>query len=464
MTTTTAGFDFAQRHFGMAKLGDLRLSRRLVDLAACLRENPCGTLPQAMPDALALKGAYRMLGNPKVAYDRVVEPHITLTRKTCGEPGDYLLIEDTTTLSFSQREPIADMGILSEEGSQGLLLHTCLAAQIEGWSPTHSPELTLVGLFGQYCWSRADKEAWPEKTGWRKRGGESTRWAKAIHEIGSPPAGVRWTWVADREGDIFETIARCEEAGFDWVIRAGQPHKVATPEGWLFEAAKAGPVLGSHEVFLRARPGVSARTATVEVRARTLAMAPPRDLKAKYAAVTMQVVEVREVNAPPGVEALHWVLLTSHACDSYAAAKRVVEIYRHRWLIEDYHKVLKTGTRVEATQLSTAQRIENLVAIHAPIAADILKLRLLVETRPDEEVSEEVLTPQMLEVLEARYGRPEAPWTHVRAIVAVARMGGFQARKSDGLPGWLTIWRGWQKLAVLTEGYRLAILQQERHG
>ena len=33
---------------------------------------------------------------------------------------------------------------------------------------------------------------------------------------------------------------------------------------------------------------------------------------------------------------------------------------------------------------------------------------------------------------------------------AVARLGGFLARKSDGEPGWQTLWRGWLKLQDLT--------------
>ncbi len=28
----------------------------------------------------------------------------------------------------------------------------------------------------------------------------------------------------------------------------------------------------------------------------------------------------------------------------------------------------------------------------------------------------------------------------------VAKLGGFLGRKSDGDPGWITIWRGWEKL------------------
>ena len=40
-------------------------------------------------------------------------------------------------------------------------------------------------------------------------------------------------------------------------------------------------------------------------------------------------------------------------------------------------------------------------------------------------------------------------------ILAVGRLGGHMNRKSDGLPGWQTLWRGMARLTTLVEGYRL---------
>ncbi|MSU80383.1 MAG: hypothetical protein EXS16_20135, partial [Gemmataceae bacterium] len=34
--------------------------------------------------------------------------------------------------------------------------------------------------------------------------------------------------------------------------------------------------------------------------------------------------------------------------------------------------------------------------------------------------------------------------------------GGHQNRKCDGFPGWITLWRGWQKLQAMVDGYRAA--------
>ncbi|MCY3023785.1 MAG: IS4 family transposase, partial [Planctomycetota bacterium] len=53
-------------------------------------------------------------------------------------------------------------------------------------------------------------------------------------------------------------------------------------------------------------------------------------------------------------------------------------------------------------------------------------------------------------------GQPPGGWTHLALLVAIAKLGGFLARKHDGTPGWQSIWRGWQRLMLISEVVRLA--------
>ena len=145
---------WARREFGGVGLPDVRLRRRLVEVAAGIRENPRGTLPRVFEAQAALKGAYRLLSHDAISHTEVLRAHVERTREACREPGEYLLIEDTTALSFSQRSEIVGMGPLGYENTQGLLAHTCLAARIEQWTDDDRPEVTLCGLFGQECWAR----------------------------------------------------------------------------------------------------------------------------------------------------------------------------------------------------------------------------------------------------------------------------------------------------------------------
>ena len=48
------------------------------------------------------------------------------------------------------------------------------------------------------------------------------------------------------------------------------------------------------------------------------------------------------------------------------------------------------------------------------------------------------------------------PPTTAEAIVFIAKLGGYLARKSDGPPGTLVLWRGWKRLMDLVEGYDIA--------
>lgn len=462
-------FSWAHEQFWSAKMGDVRLQRRLVEVASCIRKNPRGTLPQAITNAMDLKAAYRLLGKPKVTHERILEPHVNATWERCREAGDYLIIEDTTALSFTQRDGVEGLGPLTGESSQGLLAHTSLAARIGQWSDDGQPAVTLAGVFGQQTWAREEPEGSRAERKRAKRiekrvkgkTGESWRWGRALVEAGRPPEDVRWTLVADRECDIFEVVERCNEAGQDWVIRAAQARRTTSSMGNVFETVAEAPVQGRYTLELRARPGVAARKARVEVRAVETEIVPPRGLPGTHTPQATTVVEVREIDPPEDVEEpVHWVLLTSWPCDSFAQTRPVIGAYATRWLIEEYHKVLKTGTHIEDSQLSKADSIQALLAIHTPIAADLLELKLLARTQPDEPVDQALLQPEALAILEKMAGKPKEGWTNATTLRAIARMGGYLDRKSDGPPGWLTIWRGWLQLMLLLDGYLIALGQK----
>jgi hypothetical protein len=165
------------------------------------------------------------------------------------------------------------------------------------------------------------------------------------------------------------------------------------------------------------------------------------------------VVEVQEVDAPEGVkEPLHWILLTSLPCPTLAQARRVVGRYTARWWVEEYHKALKTGAGVEDSQLERAGRLEPLIAVLAVVAVRLLNTKMLARSRPEGLEAKESFSPEALALLEKKFGRPKGGWNNGNVLVATARLGGFLARKCDGMPGWQTIWRGWQRLMWMCEG------------
>jgi hypothetical protein len=449
---------WAQKEFGSAQLGDSRRTQRLVQVAQALAERPQGTLPGTFSSWAELKGAYRLFATEDATYDKVIGPHWERTRRECREGGEYFLIEDSTLLDFSNHPGVEGLGRIGDDAGLGFNLHTTLALRVEGWNQADEPEVTAIGLFGQRCWTRQDppKKGRETKLDRLKRPRESERWAAVFEESGGPPVGARWTFVADREGDIYEVFEKCERAGVEFDIRASQPRALQGGDRSVFQAVARSPLKGSYSLEVRARPGQAARTARLEVRATTVTLRPPQRPGGRSDPFTVNVVEAREVHPPKGVEAIHWVLLTSWPVETFKHALRVIKAYSQRWLIEEYHKALKTGVHMERSQLSTAKRIQALLGVLAVVAVRLLQTKLLATSKPDERVDPEQIRSEALDVLEARFGKPKGGWTQRTLFESIARMGGFLARKGDGSPGWLTIWRGWQRLALMAEGYGLA--------
>ena len=112
---------------------------------------------------------------------------------------------------------------------------------------------------------------------------------------------------------------------------------------------------------------------------------------------------------------------------------------------------------MEQSQLERADRLESLIAVLAVVAVRLLSAKLLARSRPETFEVAASFGPEMLMLLEQKIGPPKGGWTNRNVIIATARLGGFLARKHDGMPGWQTLWRGWQPLIWMCQG--LATLQ-----
>jgi hypothetical protein len=131
--------------------------------------------------------------------------------------------------------------------------------------------------------------------------------------------------------------------------------------------------------------------------------------------------------------------------------------------IEDYHMCLKTGCRVEASQLDHGDDLQRLLGFLAPIAVRLLQLRHVVRTAPEALVTTvPTVDPLLVRLLAAKFQLAESSLTVKRCWTLIAQLGGYLGRKSDGPPGWRTLWKGWRQLADWAEGVRL--LSPEKSG
>jgi hypothetical protein len=409
VTTLQPAGQWAQEEFAFADLGDPRLNKRLVNVATQLADHPGGTLPQAFAQWADLKAAYRLFDNAAVDYKKVLQPHLERTRLACREPGEYLIIEDSSNLDFSHHRRTQDLGVIGDGQGRGFELHSALAVRVEFWTLEQRPEGQVVGLFDQRCRrprpapkgeSRRERLQRPRKSNW---------WAEAFRGVRRPPKGCRWIYVADRESDFYEPIQCCQQLGIDFIIRGCQDRRLADEAGRLREALAKAPVLGQSAVELRSRGGEPARTAIVELRSVQVDLDGPwRPGGWQEPLRGVWVVEVQEVDAPEGVkEPLHWVLLTSLPCRTLAEARRIVGRYTARWWVEEYHKALKSGAGVEDSQLERGGRLEPLIGVLAVVAVRLLNTKMLARSRPEGSEAKESFGPEALAILEKRFGRPK---------------------------------------------------------
>jgi hypothetical protein len=452
---------WAEKTFGEAKLGDERRTRRLVEVATTLGEHPSGLLNEAMPNWSQLKAAYRLLACDQVTYQAITQPHFDQVRQACRQAGHYLLLEDNSELDFSEHWATSGLGRIGNDQGRGFLIHSTLAYQVEaeGRAPEAPLGLRLLGLLDQQVWRREEpaRKGKERKAERLARPRESEHWAAALAGAGPLPYKVRWTYIADRESDIYEVFARRLPEGCDFIIRCGQPRKLATQAGSVLEAVAAASRLGYYDLEVRTRPDQPARLAHLEVRARPVTLAPPwRPGRDKLEPTQLWVVQVREVRVAPGCTPLCWVLLSSHPCRTLEEALWVVRLYGCRWQIEEYHKALKSGTKVEQSQLSQGRRLMGLLGILALVAVRLLGVKYLAQGASAAPLAEDLRASEILAILESRVGKPQNGWDNRELIRAVAKLGGFLGRKGDGEPGWQTIWRGWSRLMDMALGYELA--------
>jgi hypothetical protein len=442
---------WAEEQFGECALGDQRRTRRAVQVAAEFAADPSGSTTRQTETWGDCKAAYRLMDQEDVTFRAMAEPHWRHTRARAS--GHVLLLGDTTTISFGMARQIEGLGPVGDGGGRGFLLHSSLMVSAEGEE--------IIAMAGQTIYHRkpAPKgETYHQRLA-RER--ESKIWGEVIDLVGPAPEGVRFTHVFDRGADNFEVYCRLVANQADGVVRVAQrKRRVVTPNGELCRLDQyldSLPVSGTYELSVRANKDQPARTGTVEVRFGQVAVPRPKNCsklvrQRGITTITMWVVEVREVNPPPSVEPLDWVLFTSHAVESFADAWRVIGYYEKRPLIEEYHKALKTGCRLEARQYRKSRRLEVLCGMLSVLAVRLLQLKSVSRVDPDRP-AERVIPKRWLHMARCtQRGRHRNISTVQEFYHAVARLGGWLGRKHDGQPGWITLWRGLDKLILMMRG------------
>lgn len=443
---------WATTQFAAADLHDKRRTLRLILLATQITAHPSGSFPEQTESWNDLRAAYNLFDTEEVTFQAIATPHWELTKGTKGKR--LLIIEDTTEIDYGPTARVTGLSPVGSGIGQGFHLHSGLMVSTE--------DDRVHGLAGQLIYHRQPVPKEEKRIERLKRDDrESQIWSQLVNQIGSPPSGTCWVHVVDRGADDFEFFNSCQQTGTDWVARAkNMTRNIITPEQCkmaLGSYVRTLPEAGTFTLKLRARPKQPARNAKLAVAFGMLSMPTPSLMsaslkKVKPEPIPMWVVWVREVDAPPGVDPIEWVLYTSLAVESFESALVIVGYYEKRWLIEEWHKVLKTGMRVEDRQLKTSGRLEAMMGLMSVAAVRLFQLKGEARTAPERR-AEEVVPPKYVRALKAiRKIGISTELTVGRFFRELAQLGGFLGRRSDGEPGWITIWRGWDKLQTMVRG------------
>jgi len=442
--------------YGQAVLGDARRTARLVATMAAIAAQPTASLPQQLRAPAALKATYRLLHEADVSAPALLDPHLRATRAAAAEHPVVLFVQDASHLDYSAHRATTGLGPLGDGRKQGLVLQTALAVLPETG--------TVLGVAASEVFARVPAPRPGERTDERqKRPRESDVWARLVAQIGPSPPGPTWVHVGDRGADVFTFFAECRAHDTQVLLRAAQDRCVTTATGeldYLCMAARDVPMQDTRPFAVPARPKTSkhpartARTTTLAIAWTAITVEPPFHTR-QQEPLPAWLVHTWERDPPPEEpEPLEWILLTTVPTTTVAEAWERVEWYTRRWLVEDFHQALKTGCRMEQTQLRDGAAIMRLVGLLSPVAVRLLQLRHAARTAPQQPAAA-VVGEQMVQVVAHLTGQ-EPALSCAQFWRLVAQLGGHQGRKGDGDPGWRSVWRGWHYVATILRGVVLA--------
>jgi hypothetical protein len=375
---------------------------------------------------------------------------------------DVVVIQDTSELKLGGRRARENgYGPVGKGGATGgLLLHGALVLD--------AGNQALLGALEAKVWNREGGKV----TARRSRSTadkESQRWLNVATRAGDVLAmASSITVISDRESDIYEHFAR-HPPNVHLIVRASQDRSIGSEEEdrLLFSFTDTLPEAGRLEVKIPAAPGRKERSAQLAIRFSAVELRKPlhgaaRDLPR---GVKMMLVDVREVSTPQDNKPVHWRLLTTYAVSSLREAQRIIALYRMRWTIEEFFRLLKTaGFDIEDANLSDPQAMIKFVTAAAIAAVSIMQLVKARDGKTDQQLSD-AFDPGDRHVLEAISANLEGATElqknpHPKGSLAfaawvIARLGGWTGYY--GKPGPKVMRRGLEDFRCIRYGTTLSL-------
>ncbi len=446
MLCNTLDDNWVVDNFSNADFNDLRLSKRLVKIANCMALNPEGSIPQQMEYWHETKACYNFLNNKKVSHKKIQMTHRAKVRNDATSDEVILFPQDTSEIDYTNLKGTKGTGFIGNHNNKGFMLHSCLSVRPNKLNPE------VIGLANQIIWHRKEKSLNKNETrnDRNKRPKESDIWLKNLKNIGAPPEGCTWVSVGDRANDIYEYFLGAKKLGWESVVRASQDRTVTINEKqtYILQHMRSLPSKGTKTIKIRQDKDTKEKEVELNVTwETTVTLHAPSRLSKKTPSVSLSVI--RCWNDEEGIE---WILYSSIPINNIEEACEKIDWYVCRWIIEEYHKCIKTGCRIEKRQFENGKALENLIGILSIIGLLMLRLRNIARNY-SERLASEVVDNDALRIVEKRFNLG-SNITIGLFWKSVARLGGFLGRKNDGEPGWQTLWEGWLRLLDMLWTYK----------
>lgn len=454
--------NWARNEFARARLGDSRRTKRVLKMTVAAARRPSGRVSAVFNREADREGAYDFLENPNVSADALAESMFDATAaRARGTKWVYVPI-DGSALSLSDENGAKGFGPVGSPNAvvNGLKVMNALAV---------APDGVPLGLVDQIFWNRPSTElglTTAERTAKNRLRPfdekETAYFVSAAENAIETLAreNVRAWIVIDREADNRDILLALHETGCSFTIR-GRWDRRLFGDGKLSleDVLDAQPSLGKQEFDIVRSGRRPARRAILDIRAAIVTLRfEPRTRGEAVSGLRLYAVRARELGDASGVD---WLLLTNVPVVSSEHAQAVIDSYRARWRIEEFHRTWKQGEcNVEDAQLRSIDAVKKWATILGAVAMRIERLKYFSRSKPDEPASVE-LGPEEIEALtldqrsRGKLKRSNQMPSIRTATRWVAELGGWIGIR-NGEPGSITIARGLERLGYLVEGIALA--------
>lgn len=442
---------------------DSRIDSRATSLLKNLVNTRKSSISKLSDAPSEQKAFYRLLENTKFSEDLIKEKSFSKTNVNCKNR-HVLAVNDTVDFNLEGQKGRVDLDNgfgLSSNTTMGFKLHSSLVLDAKSLFP--------LGFSSIDIWNRPFEVKEGNYSLAKIEDKESFKWIKAINDSTiNLESAASITFIADREADIYDVLAKPRAEKIHFVLRSKSNRKInnATTNLHTYLSEIKPKFSYTSKIEGDARKKSTSREALLEVKYESILLEKPDSCNDKTLKQTtpINVIEVSEkTNSKTKI---HWLLYTTHKVTNEYEATQIIEWYRARWNIEQIHRLLKTeGLEIEKTQLEKASSIKKMIILSLSATLRVMQLNIAYNKEVNQDINivfdneEQLFLDVLKDTLEGKTEKLKNPFNKndLRwSTWIIARLGSWKGFKSQRPPGVITIQKGLVKFYNMYDGYCLA--------